>query len=107
MVNQMDLINLSEKTGLSVRHACSKEEAIQIEDAIANNTPLPFPCTKDESGNYFRIFETSLTEEEKGKLIQLLLLKRLTTIKNCLVFFTTLTVVSLAIWLIMLLGAMD
>ena len=61
---------------------------------------------RDEFGNatgaYYTIKKQAITKEEFEELLQFRKLKMLKTIKNCMVFFTTLAIITLTIGLLLL-----
>lgn len=68
---------------------------------VKNGSPLPWNvrCNGDsyeaESATFFRIKKVDMTDEEIAEYLRYKELKMLRTIKNCVVFFTTLAVISL------------
>lgn len=52
------------------------------------------------TGEFYEIFETDLSAEEREEYIRLKQCKNINTIKNCTIFFTTLAVVGLALAII-------
>ena len=76
----------------------AKEPYIKL---LKEGKPMPWDirCKENdyepESSDFFRITKTDMTEEEIAEYLRYKELKMLRTIKNCVVFFTTLAVISL------------
>jgi len=91
---------------------CTKEENNTYKKMLKNKESLPNGVCqyRDSSGTYdsfFTVWDSGLTDAEKQAYIQyqeLLLIKNTNTliykIKNCVVFFTVLTVISLIILIV-------
>lgn len=83
--------------------ACSKEENKQFRQLKKNGETLPEGIREYQdvngfgTGEFFRIYDAGLTENERMEYTFYGILQQLRTIKNCCVFFTTLTVISLII----------
>ena len=75
-----------------------KEPYIKL---LKEGKPMPWDirCKENEyepeSSSFYRITKTDMTEEEIAEYLRYKELKMLRTIKNCVVFFTTLAVISL------------
>jgi len=85
---------------------CSKEDCKKYQQMLKNGEKLPegvFQYTSQELGetnSFYTIYETDLTEEEKSEYILLrqnLMFNDIRTIKNCVLFFTILAVISLVL----------
>ncbi|MDF2686636.1 MAG: hypothetical protein K0S55_1818 [Clostridia bacterium] len=89
---------------------CSREENIQFSRMIKNKEALPegiFQYKTDVGADleiFYRIYETELTNEEKQKYLQYKQLSSLQSIKNSMIFFVVLTVISLIISLLAVLS---
>ena len=89
---------------------CSAKENETYRQLLKEERPLPdgvFEYIKNETAEnqqFYTVTETDLTKEEKEDLISYKKLKTLTTIKNCVVFFTVLTVFSLIAGFLIMLG---
>lgn len=59
-----------------------------------------------EINEFYTIYEPDLTQDEINEYLTYKKLSFIKTIKNCAVFFTTLTVISLIIYVVMLLASM-
>ena len=83
--------------------ACSKEENKQFRQLKKNGEALPDGIREYQdvngvvTGEFFRIYDAGLTENERLEYTFYGMLQQLRTIKKCCVFFTTLTVISLII----------
>lgn len=83
--------------------ACSKEENKQFRQLKKNGEALPNGIREYQdvngvvTGEFFRIYDAGLTENERLEYTFYGMLQQLRTIKKCCVFFTTLTVISLII----------
>lgn len=83
--------------------ACSKEENKQFRQLKKNGEALPDDIREYQdvnevvTGEFFRIYDAGLTENERLEYTFYGMLQQLRTIKKCCVFFTTLTVISLII----------
>ena len=77
---------------------CSREENAEYRKMLKNEQPLPQNVYEsDNAGEFYTLQSQGLTQEEIEEFIKLKQLKLLNTIKNCVVFFTTLTVIGLII----------
>lgn len=91
---------------------CSKEENKSYLKLIKEGKSLPSGVYsyKDEMGNesdtFYTVYDPNLTPEETTQFLTFEKLKMLKTIKNCVVFFTVLTVVSISVYIITLLANM-
>ena len=88
---------------------CTKEENKAYSKMIKNGESLPDGVYqyRDSYGNniesFYTIFDSGLTDAEKQEYIQYQKLLHIITIKNCVVFFTVLTIISLIATIILLL----
>ena len=83
---------------------CSKEDNKKYEQLLKKGGPLPegvFPYIFEESptNEFYTIDKNNLTESEKQEYLRYNQLTFLKTIKNCVLFFTILAVISLVICL--------
>lgn len=82
---------------------CSDEDTKKYREYMQNGTPLPNGIDYSKNygvGNEFEYFfytvnVPELSEEEKQEYLMLKKLRSINTIKKCVVFFTTLTVISI------------
>ncbi len=98
--------------GLLQEEACSMDENEAFAKTLQEGGTLPegvAPYVYDdgeESGKIFcRVYESDLTPEETAEYLTYQKLKLLRTIKNCVVFFTVLTVIGLISAVLLYLGA--
>lgn len=83
--------------------ACSDDDTKKYREYMQNGTPLPAGIEYSKNygvGNEFEYYFYTvnipdLSNEEKQEYIMLKKLKSIDTIKKCVVFFTTLTVISI------------
>lgn len=73
---------------------CKEEETTQFITMKRENQPLPYDVKHDETG-YFRYVEVDLTQEEKSRFLICRQLSYLKSIKNSMIFFVVLTIISL------------
>ena len=93
-----ELIQEKIKYGLARKIPCSPQESQIYIQAIRSGQPLPTGVYKDPyAPEFFRIAEIDLTETQRKEFFALQQIKQLTTIKNCMVFFTVLTVIALIV----------
>lgn len=88
---------------------CSREECEKYIAMLNNGQSLPEGVYQyvNDMGNgigvFYRIYDSGLSDAEKQEYIQCKKLAHIKTIKNCIVFFTVLTAISLLVTLIALL----
>ena len=100
MLDKAELVNLELMAGLSEKQWCTQEENQQIRDAIAAGNPPPFECVQESSGVYSKVLHTDLSEAEKDRILQLLLLKRMTSIRRWIVGIALLLI--LIMWVVLM-----
>lgn len=82
---------------------CSSKDNKKYTKLLENNEPLPDEVYEykmengEGTGTFYTVYQSELTQEEKFEYITFKQLKMINTIKNCVVFFTALTVISLVI----------
>lgn len=83
---------------------CSKEDNKKYKQMLQNGENLPqgvfeykYELDNAGTGDFYTIHKPELTPEERLEYITFKQLKMLNTIKNCVVFFSTLTVISMVI----------
>ena len=97
--------------GLLQRIPCTKEENKVFCRILKEGGQLPDGVYRYTSeGNeapteFYTIYEPDLTEEEKAEYLTYCRLSMLKTIKNCVLFFTVLTIIGLVATVLLLLGA--
>lgn len=103
--------------GLLQRIPCTKEENKEYHEILKNGGVLPegiYPYLNylNESDNntipfeFYTVLDTDLTESEIEEYLTYKKLDLIKTIKNCVVFFTTLAVIGLIVWFFTMLGSM-
>jgi hypothetical protein len=96
-----ELEQLKYELGILQEVDCSDEENEKYRKLLQKNEPLPNgilhrnPDSSTEYASFYKVEKTVLSKDELSNYIQYKQLKTLTTIKNCVVFFTVLTVISL------------
>lgn len=90
---------------------CSKSENKKYKELLKNGQELPkgvfrYKYFDDSESNeeFYTIYDPNLTEQEIIEYLTYKKLKILNTIKNCVVFFTVLTVIALVVYLLFLLS---
>lgn len=90
---------------------CTKQESQKYKKILAEGGTLPenvFNYTDDwtrDGEEFYTIQKSDLSEEEIKELLMYKQLSMVKTIKNCVVFFTVLTVIGLIAYLLLLLIA--
>ena len=88
---------------------CTPQEMKEYSALIKEGEPLPegiYQYKSDDGtplDSFYRIHKTDLSREELAEYFMYKNAKCLNTIKNCAVFFTSLTVISLIVYLFILL----
>jgi hypothetical protein len=99
MKKSQDYMDLIKETGFVEVERLSGGEESRIKEMIKNGEELPLGVFEDE-GQLFVRQEMDLTDVEMIKYCALKMLKATNTIKNCVIFFTVLAVLSLVAALI-------
>ena len=92
---------------------CSYEENEQYRKLLQENKPLPSgilcrnPGGSVEYASFYKVERTALSKDELAEYLQYKQLKSIITIKKCMVFFTVLTVISLACGFILALSMLS
>ena len=95
-----ELMQMRIDLDLTQKAYCDKDETSKFKQMEKENMPLPVDVTKDESGDYFRYVDANLSEQEFNQLIMYRQVLYLRSIKNSMIFFVVLTLLSLFISLI-------
>ena len=97
-----NIVLLKKSAGLTEIVECSTEENKAYTQMMRDKQPLPNNVfCKDSDGLYFYMLRpVELTEQEIDEYIKLKKLHHIKIIKNCVVFFTVLTIISMLITLI-------
>lgn len=89
---------------------CSKEDNKKYCDILKSGNALPEgvfqyknPETGEPFGEFYTVYDSGLSDSEKQEYIQYQSLLHIKTIKNCVIFFMGLTVVSLFATILILL----
>ena len=90
-----ELFRLKVDFDIIQRCFCSEDEEKEMRMLENNKQPLPGDIHIDEDdGSHYRFVNVNLSKEEIDELLLLRQLKYLKTIKNCLVFFVSLIIIS-------------
>ena len=101
-----ELEQLKYELGILREVDCSYEENEKYRKLLQENKPLPkdilcrYPDGPVEYASFYKVERTVLSKDELSEYLQYKQLKSIITIKKCVVFFTVLTVISLACGLI-------
>ena len=107
-----ELEELRSALGIQEQIPCTFEENKAYAAMLAENKPLPEGVIRSDSGaaleyaTFYTVRQTSLSREELDEYVRYKQLKAILTIKNCVVFFTVLTAISIACGVIMVLSAL-
>lgn len=93
--------------GIVRKEYCSTEEENKISKLKEQKLPLPEGIVEEYENEHFRYIETDLTDEELSKLITYRQTRYLKSIKNSLIFFVTLAVISLIAGIILVLNTLQ
>ena len=92
--------------------ACTKEENAEFEKLVKAGEELPedVRAYKDDDGVvsdkvFYRVCTDDLSEDERNEYLTLTRLSLLKTIKNCVMFFTILTIIGLVSSVLLILAA--
>ena len=97
--------------GICKRNFCSNEENQKYKKILAEGGTLPKWIYREEyeeglsTEEFFNIHKSNLSEEEIKEYLMYKKLSMIRTIKNCVVFFTVLTVIGLIAYLLLSLNA--
>lgn len=98
--------------GIQEQIPCTFEENKAYAATLAENRPLPEGVIRSdyaeslEYATFYTIRQTSLSKEELDEYVRYKQLKAILTIRNCVVFFTVLTAISIACGVIMVLSTL-
>ena len=82
---------------------CTAHETVLYKNTLKNGNSLPEGIYTDDNDVFYKLRETDLTEKEIREYIALKQLSMIKTIKNCVLFFTVLTVIGICVFLFSLL----
>lgn len=105
-----ELEDLKYRNGLLQKIDCSIEDTKKYQQMIKNGEPLPDGVFqyKDQTGtpvdSFYTIYQADLDEKEKLEYFILKQSLHIQTIKNYVLFFTVLAVISLLFWVLLLLN---
>ena len=100
------LLQLKYDCGFCVEVDCSEEENQAYLELLKQKKKLPIDVVQrnDNLNKFFRVVPMDISHEELQEYCLLNQTKNLNTIKNCVVFFTILTVISLIATVFLLLS---
>lgn len=96
-----ELARLKYELGIEEFVYCSPEEQEEFKKLRKENKPLPEGVKIDAVNNFYR-YETRLTPEEIKELLLYRQTKYLRIIKNCVLYFTILSIVALILTILAL-----
>ena len=91
---------------------CSKEDCKKYKEMVENNQTLPEGVYRyvyengEQADIFYTIYKPDLTDAEIAEYLSYKQLGYIKTIKNCVLFFTIMAIISLAASLIAVLGAL-
>lgn len=102
---KQELSTLRQKFGIRQSVLCSQEENEKYAALLKEKKPLPSGVRKYQSDDsdeaeFYTVYAPELSKDELEELLTYKKLNYLRTIKNCIVFFTVLTVISIIILLV-------
>ena len=107
-----ELMQLRYEYGTMEQINCTEEQNAEYRQLSKENKPLPprvFCRNSDPASEYasfYTVSEMDLSTEQLNEYLQYRQLKTLTSIKKCMVFFTVLTVIAIAVGVITGLAAL-
>ncbi len=98
--------------GLLQKIPCSREENKEYESILKNGGSLPegvrayvYDNGEASTNEFYTVYEPELTEAEIREYLTYKQLSLIKTIKNCVVFFTALTVIAMIVYFFVIMGA--
>ena len=92
---------------------CSKQENKDYQNLLKNGGVLPegvyayvYDNGETSTTEFYTIYETDLTESEISEYLTYKKLSLIKTIKNCIMFFTVLTIIGMIAYFFILMNAM-
>lgn len=92
---------------------CSQDDQNKYRTMLKNGETLPegvFQYKDASTGelvnSFYTVYDPQLSDAEKQEYIQYKKLSYLKTIKNCMVFFTVLTAISIMVYLLLMLASL-
>ena len=90
--------------GLLQKIPCSQQENKEYRKLLEDGGTLPEGVyTYDDdilTGEFYTVLETDLTESEKNEYLTYKKLNLIKTIKNCVLFFTILTIIAMIVYFV-------
>lgn len=104
---RLALEEYKEKFDLIQKIPCTREENKAYSQMLKNGQPLPQGVIKDEYAGegyaeFYTVYTPDLSEKEIQEYLTYKKLALLNTIKNCVLFFTVLTIIGLVSGLLLL-----
>lgn len=106
-----ELIKKQIELGILEAVNCTKRETLAYRQLLREGKPLPEGVWAEDDyedinyANFYYLEKTELTESEVTQYLQCKQLEALLTIKNCMVYFTVLSIISLVCGVIAILLA--
>ncbi len=95
---------MRELIGLDHYEMCKNKECEQYRKMEKEGSSLPDDIFPTELGSYRKIIDSDLSEDEEAFYLKLKQAQYIKTTKNCVLFFTVVYIVTLAIGLLFLLA---
>lgn len=100
MITRNEFNSMLSKSGLIDEVFCGDSESKEYETMYQNSQPLPENVHRisndiNKKVFYTRITKADLTEEEQKQYLFLKLMSDVQSMKNCMIFFTVITIISL------------
>lgn len=93
---EKEIFHTKLELGLIQKIPCSKEDNEKYYETIKRGEGLPEGvCEDDYTETFYTLCKPDLTHEQRQEYILLRQYEKIKTIKNCVVFFTVLTIISL------------
>ena len=91
---------------------CTKQENKEYQQLLKNGGTLPegvyayvYEGNETSTTEFYTIYETDLTESEIREYLTYKQLSLIRTIKNCVLFFTVLTIIGMVLYLLVMMSA--
>ena len=101
-----ELQTLRQEFGLEQKVPCSKEENKRYSQMVKGGAPLPDGVYEyqyeNTTGEYYTIYTPEISADELSELLTYKKLSYLRTIKNCAIYFVTLSIIGLCAYLFIL-----
>ena len=99
-----EFISFEIQNGFKARKYVSDKQANEYEDLLKNGEPLPSGVYATPDGACFFTLVDTISDAEKERLIMYKNAKNINTIKNCVLFFTIMSIIAAVYYVIQLLN---